>query len=109
MGVLNPVGLDYFYFVADLNGEVHAINRIALFDLLKNSAIPTGKGGSLVKAFFNGGKEAVFLCCHNFLDLDLQEPGLSEPCNLLFFNFLFQSADLPIYIYEITDQYEQYR
>jgi hypothetical protein len=40
LGMLNPIGLDDLYLVPDLNGEKHAVNRIALLDLFQDAGIP---------------------------------------------------------------------
>jgi hypothetical protein len=59
MGVLNPVRFDDFDLISDLDGEMHAVNRIALFDLFKQTGVPIREFRRFVETFFYGAKETV--------------------------------------------------
>ncbi len=61
MRMLYAVGFNYFDLVADLNGKVHTINRIALFDLLQHTRIPGGECCRFVKTFLYRSKETILL------------------------------------------------
>ena len=61
MRMLHPVSFDHFYLIAHFNGEVHTINGITLFNLLKYAGVPGGESRSFIKTFFYSAKETIFL------------------------------------------------
>ena len=60
MRMLYPIGFYRNYFsIFFFNGETHLVNTVALFYLLKDTRIPFGKNGGLVKTPFNALKKSL--------------------------------------------------
>jgi hypothetical protein len=48
---LNSIGIDDFYLITNLNGEVHSQYTITLLDLLQDTLIKFSELGCLVETF----------------------------------------------------------
>jgi len=71
MGMLNPVSFDDFYLVSNFNGKEHAINGIALLDLLKHPGIPGSERGRFIETFFYRFKKLIFILGSHMISLDV--------------------------------------
>jgi hypothetical protein len=66
MGVLHPVGLNYFNgAIVSFDRKTKLKYRIALTDLVKQPAVPFGELGGFVKTFLYGSKKTVVFVRHN--------------------------------------------